>query len=237
MKLHSVLKVMAAVLISGALFVSCDTTQTTNGNFSLSFGSTNPLNKTAADSLQITEIKILLKDVKLEQESADKITGGGHHGEGDEVVVRVGPFVVNLNLTGLTTDFVVSDIPAGTYDEIRFKIHKTGGDEIPPDPEFIDGVDSTKRYSVIVKGTYNGIPFIYRSSKTASQKLRLDQPLVVEENTMTNLTITVDPLTWFYDDGNLLDPTDTNNMGKIDHNISASFRNAFRDNNHDCHGD
>jgi len=237
MKLSSILKVMVVVLISGALFVSCDTTQNTNGNFSLSFGSTNSLLKTTSDSLQLTEVKILLKDVKLEQESADKVSGGEHHGEGNEVVVRVGPFVVNLNLTGLTTNFIVSDIPAGTYDEIKFKIHRLEGSEIPPDPEFIDSQDTTMRYSVIVKGNYNGTPFVYRSSKSAHQKLRLDEPLVVEENTSTNLTITVDPYSWFYDGDTLLDPSNANNMDEIDHNISASFRNAFRDNNHDCHGD
>lgn len=237
MKLISVLKIMIAVLISGVLFISCDTTQTNGGNFSLSFGSPNSLQKTAADSLQLTEVKILLRDIKLEQESASKTTGGDHHGEGDEVVVMVGPVVVHLNLTGMTTDFIVSDIPAGTYNEIRFKIHRPDVTETPPDPEFVDSQDTTKRYSVIVKGTYNSVPFVYKSSKSAQQKLRLDQPLVVEDNTSTNLTITVDPYTWFYDDGNLLDPTDTNNMHEIDHNISASFRNAFRDNNHDCHGD
>lgn len=237
MKIKSILKSVFVIITTCVLFVSCDTTQTTGGNFSLSFGSPNSLNKTTSDSLQLTEVKILLRDVKLEQESADKVTGGGHHGEGDEIVVRVGPFVVNLSLTSLTTDFIVSEIPAGSYDEIKFKIHRLEETEIPPDPEFIDGTDSTKRYSVIVKGTYNGNPFIYKSSKSAHQKLKLDEPLVVEENTMTNLTITVDPYTWFYEHGNLLDPTDANNMDEIDHNISASFRNAFRDNNHDCHGD
>ena len=240
MKLNSFPKFLSAIVTILSLttfFISCDTTQNTNGNFSLSFGSTNSLLKTTSDSLQLTEVKILLKDVKLEQESADKVTGGDHHGEGDEVVVRVGPFVVQLNLTGLTTDFITSEIPAGMYDEIRFKIHKLEGSEIPPDPEFIDSQDTTKRYSVIVKGNYNGTPFVYRSSKSAHQKLRLDEPLVVEENTSTNLTITVDPYTWFYEHGTLLDPTDANNMDEIDHNISASFRNAFRDNNHDCNGD
>ena len=232
-----ILKILINIISLSALFISCNTTQTNSGNFSVSFGSPNSLQKSTSDTLQLTEVKILLRDIKLEQESAPKVTDGDHNGEGDEVVVDVGPVVVHLNLTGMTTDFLVSDIPAGTYDEIRFTIDKPDVAETPPDPEFVDIQDSTKRYSVIVKGMYNFVPFIYKSHKSAQQKLKFDQPLVIEDNTTTNLTITVDPYTWFFDDGSLLDPNDLINMYEIDQNISRSFRNAFRDDNHDCKGD
>ena len=232
-----VLKILITIISFSTIFISCDTTQTNNGNFTLSFGSPNSLQKTTADTLQLTEVKILLRDIKLEHESAPKVTGGDHDGEGDEVVINVGPVVVHLNLTGMTTDFLISDIPAGTYNEIKFTIDKPDFSEIPPDPEFVDNQDSTKRYSVIVKGMYNFVSFDYKSHKSAQQKLKFDQPLVIEDNTTTNLTITVDPYTWFYDEGSLLDPNDLNNMYEIDHNISRSFSNAFRDDNHDCKGD
>ena len=107
-----ILKYLITIISFSALFISCNTTQTNSGNFSVSFGSPNSLQKSTSDTLQLTEVKILLRDIKLEQESAPKVTDGDHNGEGDEVVVDVGPVVVHLNLTGMTTDFLVSDIPA-----------------------------------------------------------------------------------------------------------------------------
>ncbi|MCG6915363.1 hypothetical protein LJE86_15760 [bacterium BMS3Abin03] len=240
MTYKSLLKLFATLiagLFISTLFTSCDTTQTTGGNFSLSFGPGTSLPKTTDDALELTDVKILLRDIKLEQESASKTTDGDHEGEGDEVVVKVGPFVVNLNLDAITTDVAISDIPVGTYNEIKFKIHTLEASETPPDPEFIDGQDPSKRYSVIVRGTYNSVPFIYKSSKPAHQKIRLEEPIEVVEGTPTNLTITVDPYTWFYKGDTFLDPTNSTNINDIDNNIAHSFRSAFRDNNHDCHGD
>ena len=85
-----------------------------------------------------------------------------------------------MNLNGITTDFAVSNIPAGVYDEIKFKLHQIEGSEIPPDPEFKDG---DERYSVIVKGSYNSIPFVYKSKKSANQELEFEPPITILENT------------------------------------------------------
>jgi len=54
------------------------------------------------------------------------------------------------------------------------------------------------RYSVIVKGIFNSTPFIYKSRKPAHQDLKLETPLVVDEDGVANLTILVDPFSWFY---------------------------------------
>src|SRR5690606_27099 len=124
----------------------------------------------------------------------------------------------------VTTDFAVNDIPAGSYNEIKFKIHQIKGSEVTSDPEFKEGNDESHRYSVIVKGKYNSVPFIYKSRKSAHQKVRLDSLLVVRENSVTNLSISVDPASWFMDGQTELDPTDSSNASIIDNNIARSFK-------------
>lgn len=48
-----------------------------------------------------------------------------------------------------------------------------------------------------------------------------------------NLTITVSPYSWFFEDGVYLDPSDPSNESEIEMNIEHSFKDAFRDNNKD----
>ncbi len=209
------------------------------GTISLSFATNGSLNKANLNSIELDTIKILIRDVKLENESDssdDQSDSGMHSGPGSEYRsedVKVGPFVVYLNLNGLTTDFAVNNIPAGTYNEIKFKIHQIKGSEVPTDPEFKDGDDEYHRYSVIVKGKYNSVPFIYKSRKSAHQKVRLDSLLIVQENSVTNLSISVDPASWFMDGQTELDPTDSSNTQIIDNNIARSFKSAFKDDDHD----
>ncbi len=125
---------------------------------------------------------------------------------------------------------MISNIPPGSYDRIRFEIHKLGDSETPPDPEFKEG---NLRYSVIVKGLYNSVPFVYKSKKSAHQDLKLETPIVVTDNSTANLTITVDPPDWFYKDNVLMDPNDPANESDINNNIEHSFKKSFRDDDHD----
>lgn len=233
------LKTLGLIFISIIFFFSCDTTENTNGTISLSFYSGSPLQKINDDTLVLTEVKILLRDIKLEQEEGieddDENEGEGEHENDDEgsYILRVGPFVINLNLNGMTTDFVVANIPAGLYEEVKFKIHKIEASETPPDPEFKEGDDSSLRYSVIVKGKYNSGSFVYKSRKSAHQKLEFEPPIQLLENSKLNLTIKVDPYSWFYKDDVLLDPSDPANENDIDNNIKDSFEEAFEDDDHD----
>lgn len=160
-----------------------------------------------------------------DDEDNDGLNGEGEH-ENDydnSHMIRVGPFVVNLNLNGITTDFIVANIPAGYYEGVKFKTHQIQGSEVPPDPEFKEGEDNSKRYSVIFKGLYNSELFIYKSRKHAKQHIEFKPPIFVEENGDINLTLTVDPYGWFYKDEILLDPTNPANENDIDNNIKQSF--------------
>jgi hypothetical protein len=221
----TLLSTSAALLFLFA-FISCDSTENTNGTVSLSFSKGSGLPKTVADAIELDTVKILIRDIKIKSKSGT-----------DSTNIEVGPFVVKLNLNGSTTDFAVSGIPANSYERIKFEIHKIEASETLSDPEFREGTDESLRYSVIVKGKYNTVPFIYKSRKSAKQDLKLETPVVVDENGVANLTITVDPLTWFYNGSNILDPTNSANENDIDNKIKESFKKAFRDNNHDGNED
>ena len=219
------LSTIAAFLLLFA-FTACDTTENTNGTMSLSFSKDSGLLKIAADVIELDTIKILIRDIKIKSKSGT-----------DSTSIKVGPFVVKLNLTGNTTDFAIGNIPANSYERIKFEIHKIEASETLSDPEFREGTDESLRYSVIVKGKYNTVPFIYKSRKSAKQDIKLVNPVVVESNGVANLTIIVDPFTWFADGSNIFDPTNPANENDIDNNIKESFKKAFKDNNHDGNED
>jgi len=217
----TILSIAASFLMLFA-FSGCDTSENTNATMSLSFSNNTALPKINGGNIELDTVKILIRDIKIKSKTGT-----------DSSSIKVGPFVIKLNLTGITTDFAIGNIPAGSYDRIKFEIHKIEASETLSDPEFREGTDESLRYSVIVKGKHNALPFIYKSRKSAKQDLKLETPVTVEENGIANLTITVDPLTWFADSTNTLDPTDPANANDIDNNIKESFKKAFRDNNHD----
>jgi len=222
MKIKKLILLSTAIFLMLFAFSACDTTENTNGSMSLSFSNNTTLQKINDDIIELDTIKILIRDIKIKSKSGS-----------DTSSIKVGPFVVKLNLAGTTTDFAINNIPTGSYDRIKFEIHKIEASETLSDPEFREGTDASLRYSVIVKGKYNTVPFIYKSRKSAKQDLKLETPVTVDENGVANLTITVDPFTWFADSVNTFDPTDPANENDIDNNIKESFKKAFRDNNHD----
>ncbi|MCH7974498.1 MAG: hypothetical protein IH949_11565 [Bacteroidetes bacterium] len=196
-------------------------------NFSLSIFTPSGLTKNTADVIKFTSVKLLIRDLKFEKENTE--------GTGSEV--KIGPFVINLNLTGTINTVVVVNIPNGTYDEIAFKIHKVGGSETPPDPEFKEGDNNDQRYSVIVKGTFNGNTFVYKSKKSAQQKIKLKSPITIDGSKTFNVTLIVDPSKWFDDNGTILDPRDQSNESKIDNLIKDNIKQVFRDDNKDGKSD
>jgi hypothetical protein len=196
-------------------YTGCDSTETTDATVSVIFTLSSLTQKISDETIQLDDIKILLRDIKIKNQSGNR-----------EKNIKVGPFVVNLNLKGMTTDFAVGNVPPGNYDRIRFRIHTLEDAETPPDQEFIEG---KLRYSVVVKGMYNSLPFIYKSKKSARKDLKLETPIQVTDNSTANLTITVDPVNWFYKDNVLMDPNDPANENDINKNIKHSFKRCFRD--------
>ena len=218
---HFYKKVILPVFIAAALFFSsCSentvTTQQDNLEFSYITSSDTADN---IGNLVLDTVKILLKDIKLNVANSS-----------DSTNFKTGPYVLYLNFnTGVNT-IGSGYIPVGTYDKIQFEVHKLNTNEIVPDPEFNDG---TNTYSVIAKGTYNGVRFVFKSDKSAKQKLNFPNSLVVTE-TKSNITLHIMPYVWFIDSNNqYMDPNNPLNHNTIDDNIKNNIKEnfkAFKDN-------
>ncbi|MDZ4712949.1 MAG: hypothetical protein SGI89_11585 [bacterium] len=209
------LLIFAIILIPIISFLGCKedsvSPQTDNLDFSVKGSSDSTDN---IGILRLTEVKILLKDIKL------NIAGNQ-----DSNNFQTGPFVLYLNLLTNVNVIGTGLIPAGTYDKVRFMVHKLENNETPPDPEF---ADANGRYSVIVKGTYGGVPFVYKSTKSAHQKLTFPGNLQVTATGKSNITLLVKPYMWFIKNNAYLDPLDPSNENDIDNNIKNNINNNFK---------
>jgi len=165
-------------------------------------------------------VKILIKDIKLDVANDKE----------DSADFKVGPFVLFLNLYSSINNISTAIIPANTYRKIKFEIHKLNDNEVVPDPEF---ADVNGRYSVVVKGWYQGNYFVYKSTKSAHQKLQFPNDMPISLTSATNVTLIVSPYIWFIKNGAYLDPRVAANSNDIDNNIKDNIKHnfkAFRDN-------
>lgn len=192
---------------------------TSDDNLTLSIMSDETIND--ANEIIITEAKCLIGEVELETEPSSV-----------SVHLPLSPFVVNLYSFKATQLIASVKIPEGSYNKIKFQIHKPEDNETPPDPEFKTGESGNQRFSVIVKGTYNGNSFVFRSRKSANVVFSLNNPLALQQ-TAKNLTMIINPAQWFKNNNNILDPRISSNENAIDDNIKNSFKRVFRDDNRD----
>lgn len=212
-----------AALISATGFYACSDSSVTTvqtENFSISLMSSTDSVGDSQNILILDTVKILIKDIKLNVSNNNQ----------DSTNFKVGPFVLFLNLTSGINEISSAIIPSGEYDKVKFEIHKLNDDEAIPDPEFSD---VNGRYSVIVKGRYQGNYFIYKSSKSAHQILQFPVTIPVTSANLTNITLLVKPYIWFINNDVYLDPRDPANSNDIDNNIKNNFKNclkAFKDN-------
>ena len=165
----------------------------------------------------ITEAKALIEKVEVETEPSS-----------ESIYLKIEPFVVNLFSLNSVLQTVSGRIPEGNYSKIKFKIHKPEDYQTPPDPEFKTGNSGNQRFSVIIKGTYNGSNFVYRSRKSVNMVFSLNRPLSIGP-TMRNVTIKIDIASWFRNGSDVLDPSNSSNEDQIDDNIRDSFRSIFID--------
>ena len=189
-------------------------TGTTSDNISLSVQSSDNTGDNAA-LIEITEAKGLLTEIEVESDSASKR-------------VKAGPIVVQLNVAGINQVMASGIIPSGTYKKIKFQLHKPEDNETIPDPDFRTGSSGNQRFSFIIKGKYNGTPFVYKSRKTINIVMALNSPLNLA-TTKSNLTILFDKLKWFQNSGGTMDPNNSSFEDEIDNNIKNSFRKVFKD--------
>jgi len=88
------------------------------------------------------------------------------------------------------------------------------------------------RFRSDVNGTIDGADFQFVTAVNQDQKT--EGNIVLADG--SNLTLAVDPSTWFTSGGARLDPTNEQNRSQIENNIQASLK-AFQDDDHDGHDD
>ncbi|MBK8983009.1 MAG: hypothetical protein IPM38_11950 [Ignavibacteria bacterium] len=213
-----------AIIISAAGFYGCndDSNITTPQASNLSFSVMSSADSVGDSQgiLILDTVKILIKDIKLNAANNNQ----------DSTNFKVGPFVLFLNLSSSVNEITTNIIPAGSYDKIKFEVHKLNDNEPVPDPEF---ADANGRYSVIVKGRYLGNYFVYKSTKSAHQILTFPNTMVITDTQLSNITLLVKPYIWFIENNVYLDPGDPSNSNDIDNNIKDNVNNnfkAFKDN-------
>jgi hypothetical protein len=160
----------------------------------------------------------------------------GQDGHADDCeIIRVGPYLLDLPLGAGAARLFTVPVDTGTYDEVKFKLHKVGDD--PGDSAFIAQNPDFDSISVRVTGTFNGSPFTFVSRVSAEQGSHLTTPLVVSDSTGAQVTIMVDLSTWFVaPGGELIDPAQAlpgqPEEEVVRDNIKRSFH-AFEDDNCD----
>lgn len=222
--------ISAATIFFMSFFYGCSEdsitgTNGTNGNGNGTNGLTvSVMNNDLTDhspNIIIDDAKALINEVELETEPS-----------GTEQEVHLAPFVIHFNVNGGISSLTQANLPAGTYNKIKFKLHKPEDNETPSDPEFKEGNSGNQRYSFIIKGSINGVSFVYKSSKSASLVINLSTPISVQSSGI-NITMLFSKISWFKNGNIDLDPRDHNNDNMIDDNIKNSFKKAFRDDDKD----
>jgi hypothetical protein len=212
------------------------------------------------DSLRVTSSIIILKDIafhshidtaqvrdssEVEREDMDEEReqhDGEHHdgkGYGNTEHFR-GPFVVEL-LNNTPTQIALDTIPPGTYDGIKFVLHKLHRHDVVTNPLF---PDSLVGYSVVVSGNVfyagqGGTPFVFKTDINEEFKVRGD--FVVEEGSnLVPYALDFQMNTWFDGRTRILDPNSYMDRRIIRWNIKHAFKDLMkggRDWNHDGHPD
>ena len=194
---------------------------------------------TLSNGIVLTRVRVVVSEVTLEP--ADTTATVSVPGSVDAKVegedeIEAGPFLLDLAGTTLDGGAVqkLSDasFKAGTYHEIKFKIHKPEGSENGVAGNAAVKEMADRKASVIVEGTISTAPFTFISALEAQQKSEGTFDL----KSGSNVTLNVDETTWFGSGTALLDPRDEANRSQIESNIRASFR-AFKDDGRKGHSD
>jgi hypothetical protein len=205
----------------------------------------------AGNSLLLTRVAMVLREVELELEnddgcddsssqsgrdssdddSDDDSSDDSDDDSDDDTCEKfvAGPFLLELPLDGsVETVVTLDDVTPGVYDELEFDIHKPE-DDTSDDLAFIQQHPDFRRISIRVEGGYNGNPFVYETDLNEDQEVDLAPPLVVTDGSdQANVTLVVDVDSWFRrDDGQLVDPATATKGGPneklVEDNIEDSI--------------
>lgn len=185
------------------------------------------------NGIVINRLRVVINEVKLEGTAA-----AADAGTAGEVEFRSAPVLLDLSGTALDNataqQITIANVRAGTYREIKFKIHKPSSSESGVGSDAGLAAMANQGSSVIVDGTIDNAPFTFTSSVDAQQQA--EGTFDFTEGTH-GLTLNLDATTWFGGSGaSRLDPRQSGSRSQIENNIQNSFK-AFQDDDHDGHED
>jgi hypothetical protein len=161
---------------------------------------------------------------------------GSSSSDDGECEIESGPFLVDLSGDALASGVhpvAGIDVPAGTYEELRFDVHVIDAAKAGADAGLLAMAQAGA--SVLVNGTVDGAAFEFKSAVSVSQKR--EGSIVVDPDTGANVTLELDPSGWFQAaDGSRLSPTDPAARSAIEARIRASMR-VFCDDDEDGEDD
>lgn len=184
---------------------------------------------TGSTTLDVTRAQVVLSEIELKGTSTAPCTSK----ETEECSeLKLDPMLVDVPLGAMAQLDLGALVPAGTYNELSFKIDAVQSGENSGAAAFLAAHPDFQNVAVRVQGTYNGNAFVYMSSQDVGFEMEFSHPDVIGSGT-NNLTIHVDVSSWFKDgSGNIVDPSNPANASLIDNNIKNSLH-AFEDDNHD----
>jgi len=213
-------KVLVLPLV--ALLAACSGQKSSSLSLSARAGSASATTTTppAATGVSLTRIRVALRDLELRSRDGSK-----------RAEIALGPVVIDLGAADLTSAGVQkvldSTVPAGTYDKIKFEIHRLQA------ADKVAGADDLVKAgaSILIDGTFNGTAFQFATALEAEQEL---EGKFVIDSTSQNITLNFDPSKWFVSGTTPLDPSDPANKLAIEANIEASLA-AFQDDDESGH--
>jgi hypothetical protein len=201
---------------------------------------------TAADTMVLTRVQLVLSNVKLRREGVSacpdsmKVSTTRGRSSDDRGCSRLdlGPMLLDLPLSGAITSPLAVTVPAGTYHEFEFELEdiRTSVNASQAEKDFLTAHPEFRDVTVKVVGTYKGTAFTFLSRVSAEVEFEFEPSLVVKTGVNDNVSIDLDLSSWFKNaSGAVLAPT-VANQSAIDQNISTSF-SAFGDRDRDGHED
>jgi hypothetical protein len=183
-----------------------------------------PTALTLANGITVDRLRVAIREVELERASAQPDETR------DAQEFEAGPFVLDLSgaaLNGTVQQVMVSDVPAGTYRELNFKVHPPSTTDSSDAGVQAMATAQSGGASIIVEGQIDGQPYTFMSAIDAEEKFESTFSLTGGSQ---NVTLNLDPSTWFGGTGSArLDPRVAGNKSAIENNIQASMQ-VFEDN-------
>lgn len=187
------------------------------------------------DELVLDSVQVVLREIELKRVEDDDCDDDLASDDCEKV--EAGPRLLHVPLEGSVDHVVTVSVPAGSYDELEFEIHKPDDDDAE-DRAFLQEHPTFEDVSVRVKGSFNGESFVFVQDLNEDQERDLVPAMVVgDDGAEVSLTLRLAVDGWFVrPDGSLVDPVTAAKGGVdedlVEENIERSievFEDADRD--------